>query len=215
MKPALAALALFLALAPAAPPLQAADEPEVVYARFHRAVLAGNIRDMKRDGTAAGGAEIDKLPPDQAKAILGFMRKLMPKTYVIAGKDINPNGMSATLRATARAADTPAGGSGTIRGTIRMQKEGGEWKVEESNWETGQVGGVPVPPKVLEAMVGAQKESKTESKAPAQRSAAPAAARKAPTVGALDAAPERKLGAQKPPCVYKPVMTDAEIDACR
>jgi hypothetical protein len=59
--------------------------------------------------------------------------------------------------------------------------------------------------------------------APAQPGATPrlaqkpraTAARKTPVVGSLDAAPERKLGAAKPPCVYKPVMTNEDIDNCR
>lgn len=206
MKPTLAAVLLFVALAPAALPLRAADEPEVVYARFHRAVLAGNLAAMKRDGTAAGGAEIDRMPPAQAKAILEFMRKLMPKDYSITGKDINPNGVSATLRATAKAADVPGGGAGAVRGTIRMLKEGGAWKVEQSNWEAAQAGGVPIPPDVLKAMLAPKPEQKARSAAPAK---------KTPVVGSLDAAPERKLGAAKPPCVYKPVMTNEDIENCR
>ncbi len=215
MKPAVAAIVLAFALAPAALPLRAADEPEAVYARFHRAVLAGNIAEMKRNGTAAGGAEIDRMPPAQAKAILEFMRKLMPKSYSIAGKDINPNGVSATLRATAKAAETPAGGTGAIVGTIRMLKEGGEWKVEQTNWEAGQAGGVPIPPEVLKAMLAPRQESKAQGTAPAKKAQPAAASRKAPVVGSIDSAPERRLGTAKLPCVYKPVMTDAEIDACR
>ncbi len=62
--------------------------------------------------------------------------------------------------------------------------------------------GTPVPDAVL-----------SQAAAPKPKVAVPA--KKAPVVGSMDSAPERKLGAAKPPCVYKPVMTNAEIDACR
>jgi hypothetical protein len=31
----------------------------------------------------------------------------------------------------------------------------------------------------------------------------------------MEAAPERKLGTQKPPCVYKAVMTAEDLENCR
>jgi len=37
----------------------------------------------------------------------------------------------------------------------------------------------------------------------------------APVVGTMSSAPERKLGAAKAPCVYKPVMSDEDIRRCR
>ena len=46
----------------------------------------------------------------------------------------------------------------------------------------------------------------------AQKAAAPS---RAPIVGALGGEPERKLGVQKPPCVYKPVMSAEDLENCR
>jgi hypothetical protein len=37
----------------------------------------------------------------------------------------------------------------------------------------------------------------------------------APVVGTTSSAPERKLGAAKEPCVYKPVMTNEDMERCR
>ena len=53
---------------------------------------------------------------------------------------------------------------------------------------------------------------------PAKKPAAKKAAAKpaaTPPVGSIDAAPERKFGTQKEPCVYKPVMTAEDLENCR
>jgi Cu/Ag efflux protein CusF len=44
---------------------------------------------------------------------------------------------------------------------------------------------------------------------------APKKAPATPVVGSMDAAPEKKLGAAKEPCVYKPVMTAQDMENCR
>jgi hypothetical protein len=53
-------------------------------------------------------------------------------------------------------------------------------------------------------------KAKKESPKPAPKKA-PAT----PVIGSMDAAPERKLGAAKEPCVYKPVMTAQDMENCR
>ena len=52
-------------------------------------------------------------------------------------------------------------------------------------------------------------------KAAAKKPAAAAPAAATPAVGTLDAAPERKFGTQKEPCVYKPVMTAQDLENCK
>ena len=44
---------------------------------------------------------------------------------------------------------------------------------------------------------------------------APKKAPATPVIGSMDAAPEKKLGAAKEPCVYKPVMTAQDMENCR
>ncbi len=48
---------------------------------------------------------------------------------------------------------------------------------------------------------------------PAPRDAQPV--RPAPLVGSTSSAPERKLGTQKEPCVFKPVMTAEDVENCK
>ena len=53
---------------------------------------------------------------------------------------------------------------------------------------------------------------------PAKKPAAKKAAAKpaaTPPVGSIDAAPERKFGTEKEPCVYKPVMTAQDLENCK
>ena len=57
------------------------------------------------------------------------------------------------------------------------------------------------------------KKPATKKTAAKPAAAAPAAA--TPAVGTLDAAPERKFGTEKEPCVYKPVMTAQDLENCK
>lgn len=208
MKPAIAAFLLLLALAPAPERARAAEEPEAVYAKFHAALHAHNVPEMQRYGTAAGGKEMAEMPPVQRKAILEFLSNLMPKTYNLVSKDISPDGNSATLRLTAQQKSLD-GKPETIQGIVAMVKQGGEWKVDKSSW------GDAAKAKPSAAAPAARPAPKAQAATPAPKPQAAAPARKAPVVGSMDAAPERRLGAAKAPCVYKPVMTNEDIEACR
>lgn len=179
------AAALILLLPCAA---RAQEDPESVYGKFHRALLAGNIAEMNKYGTPGGGAEIAKMPADQRKAILEMMKKLIPQNYRITGKEISPDGNRATLRATGTGASLFGGKPEMQYSSIRLLKQGGKWKVDESSW------------------------SNTPPAGPLQ---AAGKAQGAPVVGSTSAAPPRTLGTAKPECVYKPVMTDEDIDNCR
>ena len=57
--------------------------------------------------------------------------------------------------------------------------------------------------------------AQTTPPAKAKKEAAPKKAPATPVVGSMDAAPEKKLGAAKEPCVYKPVMTAQDMENCK
>jgi hypothetical protein len=85
-----------------------------------------------------------------------------------------------------------------------MVMQGGDWKVANVDWNN-------TPPAGLQPAQAAPKPA-----AAAKAAAAPAPPRSAaPVVGSMEAAPERKLGTQKPPCVYKAVMTAEDLENCR
>jgi hypothetical protein len=108
----------------------AADEPEAVYARFHRAVLAGDFDEMIKYGTAKQVAETRGMPPAARQAALELVRRLMPKTYSVAGRRFDSDAQM-TLRLVSQ------GAGGISTGTARMLMERGEWKVDEVNWNSG------------------------------------------------------------------------------
>ena len=73
---------------------------------------------------------------------------------------------------------------------------------------------------LLPCAVPAQEDAKagrekSRTALPAVKGAPAPKTRPAPVVGTMSSAPERKLGAAKAPCVYKPVMSDEDIRRCR
>ena len=196
MRTAAAIAAVLLALLP--PAAAAQEDPEAVYAKFHRALQAGDLAMMTRYGSAAGGKEMAAMPPEQSKAMLEMMKKLVPQNYSITGKVVSPDGNTATLHASGKAASMFGGGQETQYAAIRLLKQGGQWKVDESSWSNK-----PPPGGGTAAPAGAPAPPPKAAMAPAARSAAP------------KPQPERPLGAAKAPCVYKPVMTNQDIENCR
>jgi hypothetical protein len=84
-----------------------------------------------------------------------------------------------------------------------MVMESGEWKVDELAWSNEKPSAAETGPTIAAPPAAAAKPV-TASKA-SPKAVAPAAA----------PPPARKLGEAKPECVYKPVMTNEDIERCR
>jgi len=210
-----------LALA-AAQPLAAAadDEPEAVYAKYHRAVLAGNVEEVLRTGTEAQRAQMASKSAAQNAAQLKAMAATMPPTYALRGTILDPSGQNARLYLSGPGA-APAGGTpATLYATVFMVMQRAEWKVAAAGWSNRDPG---LPPQASQAGRDPGTYAPTNTSPPAaprrpgapQRTSAESRAGATLPVGALDSAPERKLGVQKPPCVYKPVMTAEDLENCK
>ena len=104
----------------------AAEEPEAVYAKFHKAGVEANFDEMRKWGSAAGAAEIAAMPAAQRQEALKFLAGLLPKAYTIDSKSVSAS--RATLRVSSKQPQ------GTVYGVVTLIKEGGEWKVEEEKW---------------------------------------------------------------------------------
>jgi hypothetical protein len=195
--PMLRSLLVFLPLLLAASPAAALEEPDAVYGRFHRAVIAGEFDELLRYAPDAQKAELMALSTAQRSAQLKMIASLMPRAYTLRNKDVAPDGQSARLAVsgtgTALAGEKPE----TLYGKIRMVVLRGEWKVASADWSPNEPKAAP-----------AAKPAPTPAAAsrPAGRS---------PVVGGLGSEPERKLGVQKPPCEFKPVMTAEDLENCR
>ncbi|HTP62688.1 MAG TPA: hypothetical protein VMJ14_11460 [Burkholderiales bacterium] len=194
MKPFLAALLLLAAL-----PVHA-DEPEAVYAKYHRAAASGDLNEMMRYIPEAQRAEMVRMSAAERDAAAKMAVATAPRAFVLRNKSVAQNGKTAHLVVSGDSATPGRDASETLYGSIRLVLEGTEWKVADESWNN-------TPPATLQA-------------APAQR-AAPAGAQQkvsAPAKGAgglVGSTPDRTLGKAKEPCVFKPVMTAEDMERCR
>ena len=175
----------------------AADPPEVVYAKFHRAAASGDLDEMLRYAPAAQRAEINAMSPAQKQAQVKMVAVLLPRAFVVQSKTPNKGGQGLLLQVSGPGELIPGLRPETLYGSIQMLMEGGEWKVGEMNWSNTkpaamQVHGAP--------------------SAPAGKAPAPAARGGATAIGTQ---PDRKLGTARPPCVYTAVMTAEDLENCR
>ena len=206
------ALCLMLLLPAAA---IAAEEPEAVYAKFHRAIAAGDLEEMLRYAPDETKAEMAAMSAAQKAASVKMIAALMPRTYVLKDKSVNPDGQGARLVLSGAGPVMLGDKPETLYGTIKMVMQRGDWKVRESNWSNSvPVMAQPAPKPAAPAAAAAAKPAvaapssgKAAALTPKEKSTAP--------IGSMDSAPEKKLGKQKPPCVYKPVMSAEDLENCR
>ena len=192
------AAALFLVLGVAA---HAADAPEAVYARYHRAAMAGDLDEMLKYWPAARRAELQGASGASREAALKMAQLMVPRAFKLERKSLGRDGRSALLIVSG----PWEGGRGrldTTYGTVRLVMEAGEWKVADAAWSTDKPDELSSPPRAAPAAA---------AKAPAQGAAAGAST----VLGTTSSEPERKLGKAKEPCVYKPVMTAEDMERCR
>lgn len=185
-----------IALAIALPAI--AQDPEASFTRYHRAAVAGDVDEMIRYASDDQRAELSTMSPAQRAAMAKMASATMPRGFTVRARNLAANGQSARLDLLGQGTETMNGRPEILYGTARLVMQHGEWKVAGVDW-TNQDPGPPAKP------------------APAKGPANPAAsaAHGAAPVGSLQSEPVRKFGRQKPPCVYKPVMTQEDLDNCR
>ena len=196
----LPAIIAFLVVLPlAALPALAADEPEVVYAKFHRAAISGNLEELGRLGPAARRAEQQDMSDAQKAAVLKMAASMMPRAFVVKSKQVIQPGRSARLLVSGTGENLVGGRPETLYGDITLVMERGEWKVDEVSWSNEQ------PASVASAKPAA---APAAAKAPVKAAAKPRSSPMAPS-------PARTLGAARQPCVYKAVMTAEDVENCK
>jgi hypothetical protein len=196
MKPLIAAVLVSLSAV-----AMAADEPEAVYAKYHRAAASGDLAELAKYAVAAQRSDMAGMSAAQKDAMVKMLAITMPRGFVLRHKSVKPDGKSALLIVSGPGASIGGEKPETLFGTIKMATESGEWKVAESSWSNNPPAGLAELP----APRGAS------AKDAPQKAAAKAAA---PT-GSSNATPERPLGKAREPCVYKPVMTAEDMALCR
>ena len=141
------------------------------------------------------------MSPAQREAQAKMAGAMMPRGFLLRNKTVAPGGQSARLIVSGPGQPLMGDKPETLYGTIQMVMQRGEWKVGESDWTNQQPAALTQP-------------ARPAAKAAAQP-AAPISTRSTPVVGSMDAAPARKLGKAKEPCVFKPVMTAEDMANCR
>lgn len=213
MRPFIAAILSIAALA--ALPAVAADEPDAVYAKYHRAAVTGDLKEMLRYASAAQRDELDEISAAQKDAMLKMLEAAMPRVFVLKSKTLAPDGRTARLLVSGPGGSVPDARTETLYGTVSMVNERGEWKVATSNWGNRPPAGLASAP----AQRAAPAAPKPATSVPKSTMAAPKPAMPArgggALVGSTSAPPERKLGQAKEPCVYKPVMTAEDMENCK
>jgi hypothetical protein len=184
----------------------AQEDPEAVYAKLHRAMLAGNTDEVLRYGTAAQQAELAKMPKEQKEAAIGIMAKMLPATYTITEKTIAPDGNSAVLRGTGVVDLIGKSDSYLL---ANFKKEGGVWKVEKSSWSSNKPPGVAAKPAAAAAAPTPQTVAVPKAVLPAKPAAAPPA-----TSSAEAPLPRRRSRANEDARVCLKQPTDRAIMAC-
>jgi hypothetical protein len=198
----------------------AQDDPQTVYSRMHKALLAADVGEALKYSTEARRKEIDALPQAQKTATVQVIAKLMPQAYTVAGTTVAPDGKTAELRASGTAPAVMGGKPQTSYGVISLVKEKNEWKVDRSEWSSER----PAAMVLTQAPAGAPQAATPEAakdevemneeEAKKAREEVDAAARKK---AAEDAAAERQRQkeARMLLCVIRPVMSDEQIEYCR
>ena len=135
-------LALLAALAFALP-ASAADEPEAVFAKYHRAAVAGNLDEMLRYTTDSHRAEMSAMSPEQRAASFKLINTLMPAKYAVRAKSVYPESGIARLYIAGEARATIDSKPGMLYGVVRLVVQRGEWKVGNVEWSNQDPGFPP------------------------------------------------------------------------
>ena len=195
----IAAIALLLLLA--ALPVRAAGEPETVYAKFHRAAMAGDLDEMLDHGLAKRRGQMKGLSDSHREAELKMVRVMMPRAFNLERKTVRPNGRATLV--VSGIAEVGRNTQDPVWGTVQMLLENGAWKVDEVSWSGEKPANLASP---------------KPAPAPAAGRTAATATGGAPVVGSMSSqvsGGSSKLGPAKPECVYKPVMTAQDIQNCK
>jgi len=102
----------------------AADDPETVYGKLHRATLAGSVEEVLSYASKGKRKEMAALAGKEDT--VRMMAMSLPKTWSLTKKDVEARKAHLEFRG--------VHDSGPSRGSADFVKEKGAWKVEEWGW---------------------------------------------------------------------------------
>jgi hypothetical protein len=188
----------------------AAEDPETVYGKLHRATLAGNVEEVLTYASVGKRKEIASLPGKED--LVRMLAMSLPQTYSVTSKDVGARKAHLDLRGVHDA-------SGPARGRAELIKEKGQWKVTDWAWDAMAAASEPQLVRVQASQAATTKAAPAQEpmkgEAPQDQKAPAAAA--TPETAALvpvEAPTLRRATADQMPCLIKPVMSDDDLRRC-
>jgi len=178
-----ALLALLVAV-----PAAAADDPETVYGKLHRATLAGSVEEVLSYASAGRRKEMASLAGKED--MVRMMALSLPEAYSVTKKAVEGSKAHLEFRGVHDS-------SGPTFGNAEFVKEKGAWKVDEWSWSALAQATAPKEPAAPQEQPAMEKQPATTE-----------------VTQPIDAPTLRKTSAEAAPCVIKPVMSDDDLRRC-
>jgi hypothetical protein len=205
----------------------AQQQPEEVYQRVHRAMLAGNGDEAISYATTAKKNEMRNAPGKEA--IFKMMASTMPKAYVVNSRVFNPDGKTARLIASGMGEFM--GQHSMMYGTVNFIREEGQWRVDQWEWGNQKPAAFPTAAAAAPAAAGAKpaaakvspaeqaanapKEmSRLERQEARKKAREEAEAKRIAMVKEKEEADRKAFEARWRACEIKPVMSDDDLRKC-
>jgi hypothetical protein len=210
---------LATALALAAPlAVLAQEDPEAVYSKVHKAVLAENWGEVLKLSTDRLRKEHESLPKDKKVLTTKVLAKILPPAYSVVEKRTSSDGKIFEMRATGVSSPSPNQPE-TYYGLMKLVKDDSGWKIDDFDWFNKPPANFQLaqaPEKLADPKLEkAEEELRLSEEAIAKAKAEDEALLRKKAAEDAAAERERQREARIALCVIKAVMTEEEIDLCK
>lgn len=110
----------------------AADTPQQVYAKYHKAMIAGDFDGSVKYLVESVRETLNKMDPSKRKAAFERGRQRMPRNYNVLKCRIKQGKADLLLSGIAK---SEAGKPLKSNGFVKMRKQGGQWRIYRDVWK--------------------------------------------------------------------------------
>lgn len=115
---------------------RAADTPAQVYAKYNKALKAGNFDEMLTYISKKQVANLQKYSEEEKQKMFKFLQTSAPEEYQVLKTDVSES--SATLHLKGKVLNPFDGQAKMSTGKVKFVKEDGNWKIDKEHWATGK-----------------------------------------------------------------------------
>src|SRR5258706_10500452 len=110
----------------------AAEEPEIAYGKFHRAIASADLAEAMKYAPAARRTEMAAMSEAQKDAQIKMLSLMLPRAFTLMNKTVAPNGKTANLVGTGPGQPVIAGAAPEkMYGRVKMVSDSDERNVDE------------------------------------------------------------------------------------